>query len=110
MKIGKGKEVKPLSNYVLISPIKDNPYIETKTESGILIPKGLAHEQADGSGRMESLEEIIKLGLIEEVGPDVKTLQQGDEVYFDIRSVRPVPFGREGVMHVNENNVIAYVR
>jgi co-chaperonin GroES (HSP10) len=110
MKIEKtSKEIKPLGNYVFIKGM-ENPYEKKMTDSGLYLPKGLAHEQADGSGRIQQMEEIIKYGIIEEVGSEVKTLQVGDGVYFDVRSIRPIPFGTIGVMHINENNILAYVR
>lgn len=104
------KEIKPLTNYIFVRGVADNPYLAKTTESGLILPKGIAHEQADGSGRIQQMEEIIRFGIVEEVGDEVKTLKVGDGVYFDVRSVRPIPIGTLGVLHLNENNVLAYVR
>ena len=111
MKIEKTiKEIKPLTNYVFVRGVAENPYVVKTTEAGLILPKGLAHEQADGSGRIQQMEEVIKFGIVEEVGDEVKTLKVGDGVYFDVRSVRPIPIGTLGILHINENNIMAYVR
>lgn len=110
MKIEKNYELKPLTNYVLIEGIAENPFVKKVTDSGIILPNGLAHREGDGSGDYDAMEQVIRIGKVLEVGPEVKSLAIDDFVYFDVRSVRPVPFGKLGALHINENNILAYVR
>lgn len=109
MKLNENKTINPLSSYVFIRT-EPNPYIKT-VENGLIISTKTSLGDADGaSKKAETLEEVITFGTVIEVGPDVKTLQVGDEVYFDSRAQRPVPFGILNTMLLNEQNVIAFIR
>lgn len=109
MKLNENKTITPLTNYVFIKVI-DNPYIDTMKDGIIVSSKSNFTNEGEGSGRSGTMEEVIIFGLIVEVGPNVSMLEIGDEVYFDGRAKRPVPFGLLNTMLVNEGNVIAVIR
>lgn len=103
------KEIKPLNTYVFVKEIEVNPYITRKTESGIILADtGLRLSQE--TGEQEFMDQLIRFGVVIEVGSDVKTLQVNDEVYFDTRTARPIPIGDHGVRLIGEQNILAYVR
>lgn len=109
MKLNDNKTINPLSTYVFIR-VEKNPYIKT-VENGLIISTNIGLEEHNGATNKEqTLQEVISFGVVVEVGPDVTTLVVGDEVYFDSRAQRPVPFGLLNTLLVNEQNVIAYVR
>lgn len=103
------KEIKPLTNYVMIREIETNPYAIRKTASGIILASGNM-AQSQETGELENLELMIRFGIVVEVGPTVKEIQVGDEVYYNLRSSMPLPILDLGIFHTNENNIIAYVR
>lgn len=111
MKIEKTEfEVFPLFNYVFVEG-KENPHIQKVTESGLFLPRGVNATEQEGSGsRLDAMEQIVRYGEVVEAGPECKELKKGDGVYFDVRSVMPIPFGKLGVIRLNEQNVLAYVR
>ena len=61
------------------------------------------------SGKYEEQKEFIVTGCVVEVGPDVKYLQEGDVIYYRRDTVVPVPFFKQGLVSLAENQVIAAV-
>lgn len=98
-------KVKTLFDYVLISE-QDNPFLKQKTESGIIMLPGTAQSQETGD--IESLSQVIGFGFVEEIGSTVTTLKVGDGVFYDRRSVRPIPLD-DVLWHINEKNIIGYI-
>lgn len=109
MKLNAKKDIKPLFNYVIIRPFDVNPYKTRVTESGIVLALGnTAHSQE--TGEQEKLEQRIKYGIVMEIGPDVKHIEIGDEVYYDSYSASPLPILDLGFHRTNEANILAHVR
>lgn len=52
---------------------------------------------------------MIITGAIQEVGPEVKYLQVGDVIMYRKETAMPVPFYKQGLMCIAENQVIAVV-
>lgn len=111
MKFDKSEfEVFPLFNYVFVEGM-ENPHVVKVTESGLFLPRGLNATEAEGSGnRLDSMEQIIRYGVVQAVGPECKEVKEGDGIYFDIRMVTPIPVGKLGVIRLNEQNILGYVR
>lgn len=87
-----------------------NPFVKRRTESGIiLLPGATGLAQSQETGELEKMEMIIGFGVIHIVGPDVKTIKIGDGVYYDRRTLQPVPF-KEGVWVLAEGSMRAFVR
>lgn len=116
MKIN-GKELRTILNYVLIKEVDDEPLLVNKTTSGILLTTGglTFNDQTEGHSAIEKNEKVIRVGKIIDVGDECKAIKLGDLVYFDSRSVRPIPAStaEEGTLNIvqtNEANIIAYIR
>lgn len=99
------KEIKPLFDNVLIVPYSENPYANLKTDSGFMLVDG-EFESSD-SGEKEKLDLFVGCGSVIEVGPSCKYVSVGDDVFFDTRSTRPVPFMRQGFLQTSERNLIS---
>lgn len=105
-------EIKPMFARVLIKPFKQNPFQRMKVENGIIVDAGgyTPHTQLNPmTGKYEEQKEFIVTGAVVEVGPDVKYLKEGDAVYYRIDTVVPVPFFKQGLVSLSENQVIAVV-
>lgn len=106
-------EIKPMFNRILIKPFSQNPFqrIVIDTKSNLVIDTGgLAPEHFNqDSGKQEKDEQMIITGAIQEVGPEVKYLQVGDVIMYRKETAMPVPFYKQGLMCIAENQVIAVV-
>ena len=67
------KMIMPLYNNLILRPYAENPYIEKKTKSGLLINDDQFKSQ--DSGEEEKLNELIRCAEVIEVGPG--TVLQG---------------------------------
>lgn len=101
----KKMNVKALYDYVLFKE-SQNPFLRKKTKSGIFIPEGVA--LTNETGGLEALDQVIGFGVVEVVGADCKFLKPGDGMFYDRRSIRPVPMS-ETLWQFSERNVVAYV-
>ena len=54
-------------------------------------------------------ENIIKVGVIQEIGPEIKWCRQGDAIFYTKMSAVPVPFYKQNLQLVNETRVLAVV-
>ena len=103
-----GLEVIPNANRIIIMPYPENPYVKIMTESGIYLDHSGAFKNPD-SGTMDNLQEVIKCAKVIEVGPDCKRVVNGDDVYYDSRTVYPLPFMSLGYMITTEIQLLAVV-
>lgn len=105
-------EIKPTFGRVIITLFDKNPFQRiTTTESGIITDLGglnPTYKNTD-SGQIEEAEQIIRVGVVQEVGPDVKYIKAGDTVFVDKNSIRPIPFYKQGFWTLGENQIIAVV-
>lgn len=105
-------EIKPMFNRILITLFNVNPFQKiTTTESGIITDLGgmnPTYKNTD-SGETEIADQIIVVGVIQEIGPEVKYARPGDTVFIDKHSIRPVPFYKQGFYCLAENQIIAIV-
>lgn len=105
-------EIKPTFNRLLITLFDKNPFQKiTTTKSGIITDMGgLAptYKNTD-SGEIEEAQQMILVGVVQEVGPDVKYIKVGDTIFVDRNSARPVPFYKQGLHCLSEQQVIAIV-
>lgn len=90
----------------ILFKIIPNPTILPKNESGIIIAPGIHKSQE--TGNFDTTDQIIGFGQIIATGPDCKYVKPEDYIFFDRRSVRPVPLGHE-VWNLSEQNLIAFV-
>ena len=106
-------EIMPLSTYVLVKQFEENPFqrIVRDSKSGLIIDTGgLAPEYKNtDNGEIEEEEQYIKVGVIQEVGPECKYLKPGDAVFYPKNASSPVPFYKQKLIQVNETRVLAVV-
>lgn len=110
VKLENGKSINPLTNHVFIE-VKENPYLKTVNETGLITSSRTTVNltSAEGSYGSEEQTNMIIFGKVIAVGPKCDTLKLEDEVYFRRDAIRPVPVG-QGMVVVNEFNIISYVR
>lgn len=106
-------EIKPMFNRILIKPFQQNPFqriVIDKTSNIVTDTGGLAPEYFNqDSGKQESSEQMIITGAIQEVGPEVKYVVPGDVVMYRKETAMPVPFYKQGLMCIAENQIIAVI-
>ena len=105
-------EILPLGNYVLIKPFEQNPFQRiVRSSSGLIIDTGgFAPEiKNTDSGEYQEEEQFIKVGVVQEVGPECRYLKSGDAVFYAKPSEVPVPFYKQGLVNVNETRILAVV-
>lgn len=100
-------EMLPTGFHIFIQPYPVNPYRKT-IQNGILIDDGANFTNAD-SGEPDKLQYGIGCAKVIEVGPDCKWVRAGDDIYYDCRGQRPVPFMNLGYWVVVEQQVVAYL-
>lgn len=105
-------EILPLGNYVLIKPFEQNPFQRiVRSSSGLIIDTGgFAPEiKNTDTGEYQEEEQFIRVGVVQEVGPECKYLKAGDAVFYSKPSEVPVPFYKQGLVNVNETRILAVV-
>ena len=104
-------EIKQMFSRILITLFDQNPFQRIKMTNGIITDfGGLAptYKNTD-SGEIEEAQQQIIVGVIQEIGPEVKYVKPGDTIFLDRASARPVPFYKQGFYCMAENQIIAVV-
>ena len=105
-------EIKPMFARILVKPFEQNPFQKIKrSDSGIIIDIGgmaPTYKNSD-TGEWEEERQFIVTGTVVDCGPDVKYLNQGDVVFYRVDTSVPVPFFRQGLVSLAENQIIAVV-
>ena len=106
-------EIMPIGNYVLCKQFDENPFqrIVRDSKSGLILDMGGMAPQYKNTdnGEIEEEENIIKVGVIQEVGPETKWCQPDDTIFFTKNSAIPVPFYKQNLQLVCENRVLSVV-
>ena len=105
-------EIKPMFARLIIKPFKVNPFQKMEVKGSIIVDAGgyTPHAELNPmTGKYEEQKQFIITGYVVEVGPEVKYLQEGDIVYYRVDTAVPVPFLKQGLVSINENQVIAVV-
>ena len=106
-------EIMPIGNYILVKQFEDNPFqrIVRDSKSGLILDMGGMKPQYKNTdnGQIEEEEQFIKVGVIQEVGPECKWCQPDDTIFFTKNSAVPVPFYKQNLQLVCENRVLAVV-
>ena len=97
-------EMLPLYNKIVILPYPVNPY--RKIVEGNLIVDYTGSFKNPDSGENDTLDTFIGCAKIMEVGPEVKYLKVGDDVYYDTRTVYPIPFMTLGYRLTTEPQIL----
>ena len=105
-------DIMPLGNYVLVKPFAQNPFQRiVRDKSGLITDLGgmaPIYKNTD-SGEVEEEEAYIIVGVIQETGPECKYLEPNDTIMYAKPTAIPVPFYKQGLYRVCENNVITVI-
>ena len=105
-------EIKPMFARILVKPFEQNPFQKIKrSDSGLIIDMGgmAPTYKSSDTGEWEEEKQFIVTGTVVDCGPDVKYLSQGDVVFYRVDTSVPVPFFRQGLVSLAENQIIAVV-
>jgi len=106
-------EIMPIGNYVLVKEFAENPFqrIVRDSKSGLILDLGGQKPQYKNtdSGELEEEENIIRVGVIQQSGPECKWCREGDTIMYTKMSAVPVPFYRQGLQLVNEQRVLVTI-
>jgi hypothetical protein len=106
-------EIMPIGNYVLVKQFDENPFqrIVKDSKSGLILDLGGQKPQYKNTdnGEIEEEENFIKVGVIQEVGPECKWCEPSDTVFYTKNSAVPVPFYKQGLILVNETRILSVV-
>ena len=105
-------EIKPMFARLLVKPFKVNPFQKMEVKNGIIVDTGgyTPHLEVNPmTGKYEEQKQFIITGCVVEIGPEVKYLKEGDVIYYRVDTAVPVPFLKQGLVSINENQVISVV-
>lgn len=106
-------DIMPIGNYILVKEFTENPFqrIVKDSKSGLILDLGGQKPQYKNTdnGQIEEEENIIRVGVIQEVGPECKWCKPEDTVFYTKMSAVPVPFFKQGLQLVCENRVLSVV-
>lgn len=97
-------EMLPMGNRVIILPYPVNPYRKV-VEGSIIVDYTGSFKNPD-TGEMDNLKELVGCAQVIEVGQEVKYLKPGDDIYYDTRTIYPVPFMSLGYKITSEPSVL----
>ena len=97
-------EMLPMMNKIILQPYPVNPYRKV-VEGSLIVDYTGAFKNPD-SGEDDKLQELVGCAKIIEVGPECKYLKPGDDVYYDTRTVYPVPFMSMGYKLTSEPQIL----
>lgn len=99
-------EIMPSGLYILCKPYAKNPYQKIEvTNSGLVIPEYSGHFKNPDTGEQDTEEQLTIVATVLEVGPLVKYVKSGDDIYYRKHQGVPVPFFRQGLEVVAETQV-----
>lgn len=105
-------ELKPMFSRIIVKPLAHNPFQKVQIQGSLIVDAGgyTPHAELNPvSGQYEEQKEFIITGCVVDVGPETKYLKEGDVVYYRRDTVVPVPFFKQGLVSLAENQVIAVV-
>lgn len=94
---------------VIILPYAENPYTKFVSDGGnIIIPTSMNFKNPE-TGEIEKPQNGIMCAKVIEVGPEVKYLKEGDDIYYDDRTAIPIPFFMQGYKVIAELNALTVI-
>lgn len=107
-----GVQIMPIGNYVIVHPFTENPFQKVQvSKSGIILDTGgmVPEYKSNDSGEYEEAEQVIKVGVVVQAGPDCKWIKNGDTIMWAVMSEVVIPFYNFGFRLVNETRAIAVI-
>lgn len=105
-------QIMPIGNYVIVRPFTENPFQKvTVSSSGLITDLGgmIPEYKNSDSGEYEEAEQVIKVGIVIEAGPECKWLKSGDTIMWTVMSEVVIPFYNFGFRLVNETRAICVI-
>lgn len=93
---------------VIILPYAENPYNKLVSDGGLLLPTSMDFKNPD-TGEVEKAQNGITCAKVIEIGPEVKYLKPGDDIYYDDRTAIPIPFFSQGYKVIAELNALTVI-
>lgn len=97
-------EMLPMLNKIILQPYPTNPY-KQYVKGSLLVAYNGEFNNPD-SGEKDTLKELVGCAKVIEVGPEVKYLKPGDDIYYDTRTCYPVPFMSMGYLLTSEPQIL----
>ena len=97
-------EMLPTFNKIILLPYPTNPY--KKVVEGNIIVEYNGDFMNPDSGEKDKLQELVGCAKVIEVGPEVKYIKPGDDIYYDPRTCYPVPFMSLGYKLTSEPQIL----
>ena len=97
-------ELIPMGNKVMFQAYPQNPYRKIM-EGSIIVEFDGSFKNPD-SGEWDKQKELVGCAKVLEVGPEVKYIKPGDDIYYDTRTCYPVPFMSLGYQMTSEPQVL----
>ena len=105
-------EIKPMFARVIFVPFENNPFQRIKqSASGIIIDTGgltPEHFNTD-KGEIEEDKPDIMTGVVQEVGPEIEYIREGDVIFYREPTAIPIPFYKQGFWSISESQILAVV-
>lgn len=100
-------EILPMGSRIILSAYPENPYRKV-VEGSIIVDWDGGFLNPD-TGEMDKSNVFVGCANVIEVGPECKYLKAGDDVYYDTRTVYPLPFMSRGYVCTQEQGILAVV-
>ena len=93
-----------MQNRVILMAYPENPY--RKIVDGNIIVDYHGDFLNPDSGEKDKLKVLVGCAKVIEVGPECKYVKPGDDVYYDTRTVYPLPFMSLGYVITSESQLL----
>lgn len=98
-------QIAPLCNRIFILPYEENPYMQKESEEGFIYNDS-TFDNPD-TGEKDEMDQTIQCGRVVAVGNECKFIEEGDDVLFNIHTLTPIPFMRQGFFMTTETSILA---
>lgn len=102
-------EILPIGQNLIILPYPTNPYVQQLSKGGLILNGYTGQFLNPDSGENDKLNLGIGCAKVIEVGPACKYVKNGDDIFYDTRVIKPVPFMNCGYYLTNEPNITAVI-
>lgn len=98
-------KVKATHDYILVRE-SVNPFLKKTTASGLYT--GIGFSESQETGDIEALDKRIGFAIVTSTGPTCSCVKEGDGIFYDRLSLRPIPIDNP-VWQTSERNIVGYV-
>ena len=104
-------EIMPLGSNLIVKLFEENPFQRIVKQGSLIVDLGGQKPQYKNTdnGNIEEEENFVKVGVVQEVGPECKYIKPGDTVFTSKPSLVPIPFYKQNLHYLSEMRVLAVV-